>query len=112
MTTEATRETNRPGGPWLLVGRVQEFEGERRANFLRIVGVAGFYAIELMNRYGLDLGFIEVPALTDVDAAFHKAVTSLAVLWVALALAVEFACAIVFFRRRWYSSRRQATCFC
>jgi hypothetical protein len=71
------------------VGRVQEFEGERRANFLRIVGIAGFYAIELMNRYGLDLGFIEVQPLSDVDAAFHKAVTSLAVLWIALALAVE-----------------------
>lgn len=89
MTTDATRETDPPGGPWLLVGRVQEFEGERRANFLRIVGVAGFYAIELMNRYGLDLGFIEVQPLADVDAGFHKAVTSLAVLWVALALAVE-----------------------
>ncbi len=89
MTTDATRETNGPGGPWLLVGRVQEYEGERRANFLRIVGVAGFYAIELMNRYGLDLGFIEVPALADVDSRFHRAVTSLAVMWVALALGVE-----------------------
>jgi hypothetical protein len=87
--TDATHQATNSAKSWQVVGRVQEFEGERRANLLRIAGIAGFYAIELMNRYGLDLGFIEVPALTDVDRKFHVAVTSAAVVWVMLALAVE-----------------------
>ncbi len=38
---------------WYIVGRWQEFEGEERANLLRVVGIAAFYIIELINYYGL-----------------------------------------------------------
>lgn len=89
MTAESAGQPDRHARPWLIVSRVQEFDGERRANFLRMVGVACFYTVELMNRYGFDLGFIEIPALADVDRPFHVAVTSLCVMWVALALGVE-----------------------
>ena len=76
-------------GPWFVASRVQEFEGEQRANRLRVVGIGAFYAIELLNRYGVRLGFIEIPPLADVDQRFHVAVTWLAVAWIALALGVE-----------------------
>ena len=46
---------------WYIVGRWQEYEGEARANLLRLAAVAAFYAIELINYYGVDLGFIRFP---------------------------------------------------
>jgi hypothetical protein len=43
--------------PWYIVGRWQEYQGEARANLLRLAAVAAFYVIELINYYGVDLGF-------------------------------------------------------
>ncbi len=74
--------------PWFIVGRFKEFDGEERANLLRIIGIAAFYVIELINRYGLRLGFLEMPPVADVDERFHLAVTALAVTWTMLALGV------------------------
>lgn len=73
---------------WFIVGRWQEYEGEARANFLRIAGIAAFYVVELVNYFGLDLGFIEMPKV--VDLAYHQAITALAAAWVAVALGVLF----------------------
>lgn len=70
--------------PWFIVSRWQEYEGEARANLLRIVGVGAFYVVELVNYYGLSLGFIELPKV--VDARFHQTVTALAVAWTLAAL--------------------------
>jgi hypothetical protein len=76
--------------PWVTVRRWQEYEGEGRANLLRVIGIAAFYAIELVNHYGLQLGFLELPKVEGVDERFHLAVTALAVAWTMLGLGVYF----------------------
>ena len=67
---------------WYIVGRWQEFEGEGRANLLRIVSVGAFYVVQLIQRYWL----------FDDDAksaaSFHAAATAIAVAWSVLAMAV------------------------
>ncbi len=80
-----------PPGPerqWFIVGRWQEYEGEARANLLRVVAVAAFYAVELVNYHGLRLGLLQLPPVEDVRRPFHLAVTALAVVWAVLALGV------------------------
>lgn len=74
--------------PWHIVGRWQEYEGEHRANLLRIVGIAAFYAIELVNYHGLHLGFLDLPKQEGISTSFHQAVTALAVAWTMVGLAV------------------------
>jgi hypothetical protein len=73
---------------WFIVGRWQEYEGEGRANLLRVTGIAAFYCVELINYHGLHLGFLELPQLADVDRPFHVAVTALAVAWTMVSLGV------------------------
>jgi hypothetical protein len=73
--------------PWFIVGRWLEYEGEGRANLLRIVGIAAFYIVELMNYYGVNLGFFEMPRIR--DRPFHLAVTALAVAWTMVGLGVQ-----------------------
>jgi hypothetical protein len=72
---------------WYIVGRWEEYEGEARANLLRLAAVAAFYAIELINYYGIDLGFIRFPKIR--DPAFHRTVTAIAAAWVLLGLGVH-----------------------
>lgn len=74
--------------PWHIVGRWKEFEGEERANLLRFVGIAAFYAVELMNYHGLNLGVFQMPKVEHVDRDFHIAVTALAVAWTLVGLGV------------------------
>lgn len=66
---------------WSVVERWQEFEGESRANLLRVLGIAAFYLVELVNYHGLNLGFLEMPKVAGVDRGFHLAVTALAGAW-------------------------------
>ncbi len=73
---------------WFILGRWQEYEGEARANVLRIIAIGTFYIVELCNYYGLDVGFIELPKL--VDTSFHQTITALAVAWTLLNLGVLF----------------------
>jgi hypothetical protein len=73
--------------PWYIVGRWQEYGGEARANLLRLAAVAAFYAIELINYYGVDLGFIQLPKVS--DAAFHRTVTAIAAAWGLLGVGVH-----------------------
>jgi hypothetical protein len=72
---------------WFVVNRWQEYEGEARANLLRIVAVAAFYIVELANFHGANFGFIQLPKVR--DRPFHQAVTALAVAGVMLALGVH-----------------------
>jgi hypothetical protein len=60
---------------WFIAGRWQEFEGESRANLLRVAAIALFYVIELLNR-------------AHVPEVFHTAVTALAAAWVLTSWAV------------------------
>ena len=69
-----------------VLGRWQEYAGEARANVLRIIGIGAFYIVELVNYYGLRLGFIEMPQV--VDARFHQVVTALAVAWTMVSLGI------------------------
>ena len=71
---------------WFIISRWQEYEGEGRANLLRLLALILFYAIELINYYGLDLGFVKMPKI--VDRPFHLAVTLLTVAWCMLCLGV------------------------
>jgi hypothetical protein len=80
---------------WFIVGRWQEYEGEARANLLRIAAIGAFYLIELLNYHGLHSGFFEMPK--QVDGAFHKIVTGLALGWVVVALAIHLALTQRFF---------------
>ncbi|HJT36212.1 MAG TPA: hypothetical protein VJ783_29595 [Pirellulales bacterium] len=75
---------------WFIVGRWQEFEGEARANLLRIIGIGAFYLIELANYHGLRLGALELERVAGVDQPFHQAVTALAVAWTLASLGVHF----------------------
>lgn len=71
---------------WFIAGRWQEYEGEARANLLRIVSIGAFYIVELINYRGLNLGFLQMPQIR--DEPFHRAVTALAAAWAVLALAL------------------------
>ena len=73
---------------WFIVGRWQEYEGEARANLLRIIGIAAFYTIELINYHGLNLGFLEIPKVEEVDKPFHQAITALSVAWTMVGLGI------------------------
>jgi len=73
---------------WFIVGRWQEYEGEARANTLRIIAVGAFYIVELINYNGLRLGFFEMPKVA--EQSFHQAVTALAVAWTVVGLGVLF----------------------
>jgi hypothetical protein len=71
---------------WFIVGRWQQYEGELRANVLRLAGIGAFYLIELVNYFGLRLGPLEMPAV--VSREFHLTVTALAVAWALVGLTV------------------------
>jgi hypothetical protein len=88
MTIQVESPSGDADRQWFIVGRWQEYEGEARANVLRIIGIAAFYLVELVNYHGLRLGFIEMPKV--VDQSFHQAVTALAVAWTMVALGVLF----------------------
>jgi len=72
--------------PWFIVSRWEEFEGEGRANLLRAVGLAAFYAVELLNYHGLRLGALQIPPV--VNRPFHLAMTMLVLAWAMLCLGV------------------------
>ena len=45
----ATSETKFGDRQWFIVERWQEYEGEGRANLLRIVAIGSFYTVHLLN---------------------------------------------------------------
>lgn len=75
---------------WFIVGRWQEYEGEAKANLLRIIGIGAFYTIELLNYHGLSLGWLQLPRVEGVDQRFHQTVTALAVAWTLTSLGIFF----------------------
>lgn len=80
MGSEAPDETSQR--QWFIVSRWQEYDGEGRANLLRIAAVGSFYAVQLVQFYVLsDRG----PA----ESAFQWAATLIAVAWIVAALAIH-----------------------
>ena len=81
------------GRSWFIAQRWQLFEGEARANLLRIIAVGTFYIIHLLHYVGGHnesggFGFLEFgdgPAVTD---RFHLLVTLLAITWTMLAVGI------------------------
>lgn len=73
---------------WHVVRRLQSYRGEERANVVRIGAIACFYAIELINRHGLNLGFIELERVSGVDDRFHAAMTALTAAWIVAAMGI------------------------
>ena len=84
MTEELTPERR-----WYIAGRWQHFEGELRANQYRLLGILLFYANELVNYYGLDLGFIQFPKVASVTKELHGSITLLCTAWVLAAWLVQ-----------------------
>lgn len=82
---------------WYIVSRWQEFEGETRANLLRLVALASFYVIELINYYGLNLGPIQMERVAGVDRKFHLAMTAIVVAWAAISMGVTVCLRAKFF---------------
>jgi hypothetical protein len=74
-------EAARADRQWYIVGRWQEYEGESRANLLRIVAIGAFYLVQLVHYYGFS-------ARTEAETLFHERATALAVAWTLVALAV------------------------
>lgn len=71
---------------WHIVSRWHEFEGEARANLLRIAAIGCFYAVELLDYHGLRIGSFEIPAI--VNRPFHQMMTGLALAWALMGLVV------------------------
>jgi hypothetical protein len=88
MTTKAEGSPASADRQWYIVGRWQEYEGEGRANLLRLIGIATFYLIELINYYGVDLGLVSMPAVVERD--YHLAITLLTATWCALCASVLY----------------------
>lgn len=68
--------------PWYIVGRWQEFEGEGRANLLRVLALAAFYCVQLVDHH-----FFQEH--TADERQFHQAVTAIAAGWSLLALGIH-----------------------
>lgn len=66
---------------WFIVGRWQEFEGESRANLLRIIAIGAFYVVQLIHYHAFSLQ-------SEADKLFHQRATGVAVAWTMVALAV------------------------
>src|SRR3954469_24925612 len=66
---------------WFIVGRWQEYEGESRANLLRIVAVGAFYIVELLRFYVFEKADSQ-------QLPFHRQATAIAVAWTMVGLAI------------------------
>jgi hypothetical protein len=71
---------------WFIVGRWEEYEGEGRANLLRVIGLVAFYLVELVNYHGLNLGFLQMPSI--VSRGLHLAISMVVLVWACVCLAV------------------------
>lgn len=67
---------------WFIVGRWQEFEGEGRANLLRVVALVAFYAVQLVDHH-----FFQ--ERSDAESRFHLVVTLVVTGWTLMALMVH-----------------------
>ncbi len=88
MATTSNKEDQK-GHQWFIVGRWQEYGGETRANGIRLAAIGAFYAIELLNYYGVRQGAFEIPAA--VGLRFHQTVTGVAGAWTLIAVGVAIA---------------------
>jgi len=79
---------------WFIAQRWQQYEGEGRANLLRITAIGAFYLLHLWNYFGSqgklpNWGFLELSKAGAVDRRFHLLATLLALSWALAAAAVH-----------------------
>lgn len=88
--TDSTSLQNTPD-TWEAVNRGLEFEGEERANLLRILAVGAFYGVQLVTHYSAarDSDALAPSAVSSPE--FHVRVTFLAAVWILLALGLFLA---------------------
>src|SRR5262245_53477224 len=65
---------------WFIVSRWQAYDGESRANLLRVVAILVFYAAQLITFFN--------SANTDADKRFHSVATLVAVIWICVSLVI------------------------
>lgn len=85
--------TMEPGGitperRWFIVSRWQEYQAEASANLWRIIAIGAFYAIELLNFHGIQLGGLQIPPLAGIERQFHLAVTAICLAWAMMGLGI------------------------
>ena len=73
---------------WQVAERWQQFDGERRANYLRLLAIGIFYGVHLIHHAGW-LGPLQIK--NEDPRVFHMAVTFLAAGWGFAAIAVNLA---------------------
>jgi hypothetical protein len=78
---------------WHVTERWQQYEGEVRANLLRIAAIGTFYLIHLWTYYSsqgklANFGLLQLTTGGEIDRRFHMMVTLLALAWILLAAAV------------------------
>lgn len=79
---------------WFIAQRWQQFEGEARANLLRITAIGTFYLIHLWSYFSSqgklpDWGVLQLAGEGEVGKKFHVMVTLLAIAWSMLAVGVH-----------------------
>jgi hypothetical protein len=79
---------------WFIAQRWQEYDGEARANLLRIVAIGSFYVLHSWNYYSSagklpNWGVLQMGEAGGVDRRFHLLATLLAMAWAMAAAAVH-----------------------
>lgn len=79
---------------WYIAQRWQQYDGEVRANLLRIAAIGVFYLLHLWNYLGSqgrlpDWGFLQLAKAGVIDRRFHLLATLLALSWAMAAAAVH-----------------------
>lgn len=79
---------------WFIAGRWQQYDGEARANLLRISAIGVFYLLHLWNYLSSqgrlpNWGFLQLDKVGVIDRRFHLLATLLALSWAMAAVAVH-----------------------
>lgn len=57
---------------WRVAKRWSALRGEERANLVRILAIAVFYGVQILNVHGLTIGPLAIPAVPGVGGTFHR----------------------------------------
>lgn len=90
---DATHASN-PDRAWFIAQRWQQYDGELRANVLRIAAIGAFYLLHLWNYLGSqgklpNWGLLQLSDAGSVDRRFHIMATLLALSWAMAAAAIH-----------------------
>jgi hypothetical protein len=83
MTAHAASSAALSDRQWYIVGRWQEYEGEGRANLVRVLAVLAFYVVQMVHYYGYS-------DRSPAEAAFYQKATAIAGAWTILSVAVLY----------------------